>query len=361
VRALAAANILFFHFWNPAWFGPLAPMADNGYASVDFFFILSGFILTYNYADKQAQGKFQRREFWRARLVRLYPVYLLGLLVSLPVLQLEWKYQTTGNFFQGVFLTSLMQQGWSPLLATFWNTPAWTLSCEVMFYLVFPWALARAWPRGRWRLALVLVALWLTALALPLLYMGLHPDGAGPLNRYSGGYWLRAVKFTPLPHLPSFLFGIALSYWNDRLQLTDRMRFAMAVVSMAGIVFCLMQGEKLPFLLTHDGLLAPLFGGLILGLAGTHPLAGLLSLRPLVLLGEASFCLYILHFNLWQWVHSYGLLALLHVQRWDPWVSYLLLELAALAAYRWVEQPGRGWMQRMVSLLERATPATTGQ
>jgi peptidoglycan/LPS O-acetylase OafA/YrhL len=348
VRALAAANIVCFHFWDPAWFGPLAPMMDNGYASVDFFFILSGFILAYNYTDKQAQGRFQRREFWRARLARLYPVYLLGLLVSIPVLKLEWRYRSTAEFFQGFFLTSVMQQGWSPLLATFWNTPAWTLSCEALFYLLFPWLLTLAWPRSRGRLALLLVLLWLVALVLPLAYMGLHPDGVAPLNRYSGGYWLRAVKFTPLPHLPAFLFGIALSYWNDRLRLSDWARFALATASLGGIVFLLMQGEKLPFLLTHDGLLAPLFGGLILGLAGTHPLAGVLSFRPFVALGEASFCLYILHFNLWQWIHTSGLLTALHLARWDPWISYLLLELAALAAYRWVEQPGRGWMQRLL-------------
>ena len=351
LRAFAAANIVFFHFGNPAWFGPLAPMMSNGYVGVDFFFILSGFILTYNYTDRQAQGRFRVREFWRTRLTRLYPIYVLGLLISLPILQLEWQYQTRAHFWQGLTLTPLMLQGASPLLATFWNTPAWTLSCEVIFYLLFPWLLLRRWPSSRRKLALLLGLLWLAALVLPLTYMALHPDGIEPINRYSNGYWLRAIKLTPLPHVPAFLFGIVLSQLNDRLRLSDNMRFALALGSLLMIFAALQQGDRLPFLLTHNGLLAPLFGAMILGLAGSHPLAGFLSLRPLVVIGEASYCLYMLHFNLWRWIHTPGLLAALHIARWDPWISYLLLELAALAAYRWVEQPGRGWMQRILPSL----------
>ncbi len=352
LRAFAAANIVFFHFGNPAWFGPLAPMMSNGYVGVDFFFILSGFILTYNYTDRQAQGRFRVREFWQTRLTRLYPIYALGLLISLPILQLEWHYQTRAHFWQGLILTPLMLQGMSPLLATFWNTPAWTLSCEVIFYLLFPWLLTLRWPRrSRRKLALLLGLLWMAALVLPLTYMALHPDGIAPINRYSNGYWLRAIKLTPLPHVPAFLFGIVLAQLNDSLRLSDKMRFALAIGSLMMIFAALQQGDRLPFLLTHNGLLAPLFGAMILGLAGSHPLTSFLSFRPLVVIGEASYCLYILHFNLWRWIHTTGLLTTLHIARWDPWISYLLLELAALAAYRWVEQPGRGWMQRILPSL----------
>jgi peptidoglycan/LPS O-acetylase OafA/YrhL len=348
LRAFAAANIVFFHFLNPAWFGPLAPMMNNGYVGVNFFFILSGFILTYNYVDRQAQGRFHAREFWRIRLTRLYPVYLLGLLISLPILKLEWHYQTLPHFWEGLIATPLMLQGWSPLLATFWNTPAWTLSCEVTFYLLFPWLLTLAWPQARRKLLLLLFIFWMAALLLPTIYMVFHLDGLDTINRYSGGYWLRAVKLTPLAHLPAFLFGITLSLFNDRLRLTDKTRLIFAVVSLASILSVLQLGDRVPYLLTHNGLLAPLFAVAILGLAGTHFLSRALGLRPLVFIGEASYCLYILHFNLWRWIHDSGILTTLHIARFDPWVSYLMLELAALAAYRWVERPGRNWMHRIL-------------
>ncbi len=348
LRAFSAANIVFFHFLNPAWFGPLAPMMNNGYVGVNFFFILSGFILTYNYVDRPALGRFGAREFWRTRLTRLYPVYLLGLLIALPILQLEWRYQTRPHFWEGLVLTPLMLQGWSPLLATFWNTPAWTLSCEVTFYLLFPWLLTLAWPQRRRKLLLLLFAFWMAALVAPALYMALHPDGLDAINRYSGGYWLRAVKLTPLAHLPAFLFGITLSLFNDRLRLSDNLRLILSAVSLTTILFILQLGDRVPYLLMHNGLLAPLFAVAILGLIGNHLLSRALAFRPLVIIGEASYCLYILHFNLWRWIHDSGMLTTLHIARFDPWVSYLLLELAALAAYRWVERPGREIMQRIL-------------
>ena len=134
LRAFTATNIVFFHFWNPAWFGPLAPMMDNGYVGVNFFFLLSGFILTYNYADRSGCRPIQPQPVLADSVFRgCIRSMLLGLLISFPILELEWRYRTHANFFLGLSLTTIMQQGWSPKLATFWNTPAWTLSCESRF------------------------------------------------------------------------------------------------------------------------------------------------------------------------------------------------------------------------------------
>ena len=49
LRSFAAVNIVLFHFSNPDWFGPFAPVVNAGYASVSFFILLSGFVLGYNY------------------------------------------------------------------------------------------------------------------------------------------------------------------------------------------------------------------------------------------------------------------------------------------------------------------------
>jgi peptidoglycan/LPS O-acetylase OafA/YrhL len=56
LRTFAAINIVFFHFSNPKWFGPLAPVVNAGYASVSFFILLSGFVLAYNYAGRARDG-----------------------------------------------------------------------------------------------------------------------------------------------------------------------------------------------------------------------------------------------------------------------------------------------------------------
>ena len=93
-------------------------------------------------------------KFWLARFSRLYPVYIFSLIVSLGMLAAEFHAHSRPIFVTGIGLTLLLVQGWSPTLSTFWNTPAWTMSTEVFFYLIFP--LVVRWKRpsklaGCWR------------------------------------------------------------------------------------------------------------------------------------------------------------------------------------------------------------------
>ena len=73
-----------------------------------------------------------------------------------------------------------------------------------------------------------------------------------------------------------------------------------------------------------------------------------LGARPLVFVGEASYCLYILHFNLWNWIHETHLPERLGVARFDPWLSFVFLIAVAVAAMLLVEKPAqrqlRKWM-----------------
>ena len=148
LRIFAALNLVFFHFGDPKDFGWFAPVVDNGYTSVSFFLLLSGFILAYNYSDRAARGEMEIGKFWLARLSRLYPVYLFSLIISVGMLAIEFHAQTKPMFYGGIFLTLLLLQGWSPTLSTFWNTPAWTMSTEAFFYLIFPLAVRWKRPAG---------------------------------------------------------------------------------------------------------------------------------------------------------------------------------------------------------------------
>jgi peptidoglycan/LPS O-acetylase OafA/YrhL len=93
----------------------------------------------------------------------------------------------------------------------------------------------------------------------------------------------------------------------------------------------------------------PFFGCIILGLAGNNWLAYGFGWRPLVFIGESSYCLYLLHFNLWNMIHNSHILDRLHLARFDPWISYVLLIALALCALHFVEKPTqkmlRGWMK----------------
>jgi peptidoglycan/LPS O-acetylase OafA/YrhL len=340
IRTLLAFNIVLFHF-TPPHLGILSPIVNNGYVFVNVFFLISGYILTYNYAERAET--LVKREFWLARFSRLYPVYLLALVVSLQMLRLEWNARSHAEFFQGLILTPLLLQGWSPSLATFWNTVAWTLSSEVMLYAAFPWLIRVRWPRRPATLVLMVLGFWLLNLVAPSLYLLLNPDHlTGPVTRYASTNLIRSLKYTPLPYVCTFLAGITLGRLQLSATVTQRQRFAIAASALAALgLFFLFVVPRVPYLIMHGGLVLPLFAALIFGLSGRHFISSVFSWRPLLLIGESSYCLYLLHFNGMNLLHSYHVPERLHVAALDPWFSYAILILAALAAYHFVEKPAR--------------------
>ncbi len=338
LRSLLALGIMFFHF-TPPHMQLLYPVIDSAYAFVGFFFLLSGFVLAYNYADRPAP--LLKREFWRARFARVYPVYLLSLAISFAMLQAEWHARSHADFFVGLVLTPLLLQGWSPQLATFWNTVAWTLSAEALLYATFPWLIRLPWPKSPARLIALLVAIWALGLVPHSLYILLNPDHlAAPVNRYSSGYWLRTLKYTPLAYACTFLLGVGLG--RLQIALTIRQRTLVAAASLVALAaFYAKAVSHVPFILMHGGLLMPLFAALIVGLSGPNPIASIFTWRPLVLLGQASYCLFLLHFNFINMVRIYNLPQRLHVAAFDPWITYAATVLLAFAALHLVENPAR--------------------
>jgi peptidoglycan/LPS O-acetylase OafA/YrhL len=362
IRTLLAIFIILFHF-TPPHLGLLYPIIDSAYVFVGFFFVLSGFILTYNYSDRAIT--LSKREFWLARFSRLYPVYVLVLIFSIHMLQDEWASRSHAEFWRGLVLTPFLLQGWSPNLATFGNTVAWTLSCEVMFYFAFPfllyaWATRMHWINTRGRLIALFFALWGIGILPHLVYTFLNPDHlAAPADRYTSTYLLRFLKFTPPPYVCTFLAGVTLAKLHLLLPFTPRQRLAVATLALTllGLFFYTGAVKHVPYLYMHGGLLVPLFSLLTLGLAGPNPISSLFAVRPLVLLGEATFALYLLHFNVFVLIHTYRLPERLHLTAWDPWLSYAALLLLAYAAFRWVENPARKAILRRFS--RKPKPAVT--
>ena len=115
------------------------------------------------------------------------------------------------------------------------------------------------------------------------------------------------------------------------------------------LFFLLWLGSAIPYPVIHDGLLMPLFGCVIIGLSGENLLSRALGIRPLVFVGEASYCLYLLHFNMWNLIHDTHVLNRVGLSRFDPWISYILLIGMSLLALYFIEKPAqrqlRKWMR----------------
>jgi peptidoglycan/LPS O-acetylase OafA/YrhL len=341
LRCFAAVNIVFFHFSNPQWFGFLAPVVNAGFISVSYFILLSGFVLAYNYAERARNGQLDLRRFWEARFTRIYPIYLLSLLLSLGQLGADYLSHTHAMFWTGVVLTPLLLQGWFPAIATFLNTPAWTMSAEAFYYIVFPWLARFKRPTRIAPHLLRMAGVWALGLVPGGLYIAFNPDGIPHPDRWSYGPWLWALKYTPLPHLASFVFGVMLAGLDQLVVRTSRLRLWLGLFGFGGIYILLRMGPLVPYPIIHDGLLMPLFACIVLGLAGENLLARVLGVRPLVFVGEASYCLYLLHFNLWNLLHQSHVLDWAGLSRFDPWISYLLLVALAVLALHFIEKPAQ--------------------
>lgn len=357
IRSLLALAIMLFHFtpsgltWAAHPRFTLYPIIDIGYVFVSFFFVISGFILYYNYAHRP--GGVNAVDFWVARASRLYPVYLLTLIVSIPMLATEWQARSHTQFVAGVITTPLLIQGFFPRLAIFWNTVSWTLSCEVALYLLFPWLVKVRLPKSVGKLIALLAAFWLLGMLPHAIYLWTNPDHLMQTpDRYSTGVYLDFLKYTPLPYLCTFLCGITLGKIHEEAKLGVRGRMIVGLSGFAVVWFCCYHlSTQMPYLLVHGGLLTPVFGAVILGLAGPSPLATLFSWRPLVAIGTSTYALYLLHFNVYQLIHDHRLPERLHVARIDPWISFVFVVLLAMAVRKWVEHPfqiaiGNWWKRR---------------
>jgi peptidoglycan/LPS O-acetylase OafA/YrhL len=357
LRCFAAINIVLFHFSDPKWFGFLAPVVNAGFISVSYFILLSGFVLAYNYQERARNGELDRKRFWEARFTRIYPIYFLSLLLSLNLLSGEYQTHTHAMFWTGVVLTPLLLQGFVPAIATFLNTPAWTMSAEAAYYVIFPWV--AKWKRPQ-RIAphlMKMAGVWALGLVPGALYIAFNPDGIAHPDRWSYGPWLSALKYTPYSHVFGFVFGVMLADLDRMIERTARLRLWLGIFGFGGIYVLLSLASRMPYPIMHDGLLMPLFGCIVLGLAGENPLARALGVRPLVFVGEASYCLYLLHFNLWNMIHGSHVLEATGLIRFDPWISYVLLIALSIFALYFIEKPAqrklREWLHATTVVKEK--------
>jgi peptidoglycan/LPS O-acetylase OafA/YrhL len=358
LRFFAAAEVVAFHVaqTRPGWARPvdfLSGLVSGGYAAVIFFFVLSGFILAYVHTDERTACNVKATRFWRLRFARIAPAYYLALLLALPiVIQVTMQSQASGwSIAVGLASVLLFVQAWWPAYVTFWNFPAWSLSVECLFYALFPW-LART--LVRWPVMAVLAgsyALIALTCAYRIEFMSLATMGG-----QAPAHWL-VPTFFPLLHLPLFVFGMALArlYLSGR-SLSPRLHAAMLGIGVALLVLIFGGAWLLPSWMLSDAVLAPIFALVIFGGAGAGSFVKPLTSPLFILLGEASYSMYILHIPLrYCWDNLIDALRL----SLTPWLNYPLyfgfVVVVSVVVFRQVETPLRKWIAG-----ERARTADVG-
>lgn len=297
IRFFAAMHVALSHLVRPfSRWGILTPVFQNGYAGVSFFFLLSGFILTYSHAQEYESGRGNARKFWVARFARIYPVYAVSILYGGYVNRAQFDTKVHAIAF---LADLLMMQSWSVRLVNFFSVPAWTISVEAFFYLVFPFVILRLRPSSAKKAILTTGFFWLLAMAVPVFCVLRWPVTSwseSAAHSAPGAVFVFTVRRLPILMLPQFLAGITLGWFYVRYPPSARAATSMATLGAASTIAVLMMTNHLPFVMIHNGLLLPFFAILLLGLCGENWLSRLLSVPWMVLLGEASFAIYLFHF-----------------------------------------------------------------
>ncbi len=141
LRGVAAAAIVLRH--TPRFFGHIS--LQDSFLAVDIFFVLSGFVLAANYESKFAAGM-SVREFMMVRLIRLYPLYLLGLALGVltavlslhhPGLEVKWSYRSLlFSFIPNFFMLPSLYSNNMGYLYPF-NPVMWSIFFELVVNLFY--------------------------------------------------------------------------------------------------------------------------------------------------------------------------------------------------------------------------------
>lgn len=336
IRGIAAWLVVLYHIrLSLAEIVPaslIAAMA-KGYLAVDLFFILSGFVLWYNYADRLGEGGLGEAGtfLWR-RIARIWPLHavILALFVLLALALAVTGRDTAGYPFAELPLHVLLIQNWGMTSELSWNHPAWSISTELAAYLLFPLAVVAL---GRRRLPTpVLIALAAAlGLAIHLLFALRGHDSLGE-EIVRLGLWRCLLEFA----MGNVLCLLWLRWRGER---PAALGVALACVAVVAAAWALGWPETafVPAAFA-TGLLALALGrgALVRALGGTIPRY----------LGEISYSTYLAHYLLFIVFKLLFVDASLQIG-WAGLAGFLTIVLtASIALYHLVEKPAQRLLGR---------------
>ncbi|MFP3565348.1 acyltransferase family protein [Paraburkholderia sp. SIMBA_030] len=361
IRFFAALTVVLSHFTELGLLNMptrIFHFVDGDRPAVSLFFVLSGFILTYTYRQTIGTEGGPMR-FYVARFARIYPVVLLALCLSALVtayllnagnasLLLEWYALKNWIYISlavSLICQLLLLNAWFPFAAINqpWNGPSWSISCEAFFYALFPLLLRRLGAMRLRALYFLCAGLWiLQGLWIVLLQHALPASRHGFL-----------VAEFPITHLFEFVVGICAAIQFDALRtrgtsLHSRGLLLISLALVAIVVLAITSPVSPAYYLE-----SPFFAALILGLVLLErPVIGLLNQRWLVLLGEASYSLYLIHVPLAHLAHIAGF------GQSNGWIAMLFVIGLSAVIFKYFEEPMRRRIRARLSTAPSIRPAT---
>lgn len=364
LRGIAALFVVIHHFSYytlPKTGSTLSAYSDffkNGYLWVDFFFILSGFIMTHVYAgDFSLKVNLSNyRSYLLSRFARIYPlhIFILFLFVGLEIIKIFLLDTSafTGKFnltalFANVFLLQAFDLNCPPLFwcDTYWNEPAWSISVEFVIYCIFPFLLLfllRNSPKND----LIIYSFALISILLLIAFTRGNLDsiiGIPSIARCGLECILGIITYKV------YYRGNYKKYFNLNL---------LVIIAISWIIL-IMNYYWNYWRSLHDWLVLPAFCLLILSLSVNKNgvISKFLSSRLMLYLGTISYSIYMIHWFLQEllkifWLYEFHKAFGKGFTEYETLTSLgaflMIVLLTASLTYRFVEVPARNYLKSTI-------------
>ena len=343
LRFFFALMVFVSHMWFLKEESPfLKQLYDDifyeGYIGVSFFFILSGFVLGYNYHDKILSGEMKFSQFWLARFARIYPLHLLTLMIAIPLSFAGDATEWITRFVLNIFLIQSFVP--SDGVYFYFNSVSWSISDEWFFYLMFPFLVF-----------LMLRPRYLKFLPVLLL---LVPVG---LMLVKESYHEKYFYINPLLRISDFIIGKLLYRLyrerKDREILNNRNAATLAEIGsilFLGLFFYF--HKEIPQGFRYSCYYWPPMIFLIYTFSYSRgAISDLISNRRLVYLGEISFGFYMIHMLVLRYYQYLpkkipALASIIPANHVSAVIIFIISLICSMLLYKYFEIPANKFIKK---------------
>lgn len=351
LRGVASIGVVFWH-WRMLWSGKVYFVEDlplynyffafyeKGWLAVDLFFMLSGFIFSWLYADVIAERYVNAKKYAILRFSRLYPLHIITLLLVLVCqgiyfLQEKKFYIYDNNDIYHFLLNLFLMSSWGMERGLSFNAPIWSVSVEVFLYgIFFITAFLITNPSRR------LIVWGLLSISGYFLIISYY----APIGRGVGSFFLGACLH------PVFLFLIGHRYSRFICGGVIGIAFISWILVLVSLRMGLVFNYRFYTLITRHYPVKILFPLTILSLLIIEP-----YFKPwlsrISLLGDISYATYLLHFPLQlMFVIFFGLCGVSVFEDYVFYIYFIFVLGASMLSFHFFERPAQKFIRKIFGM-----------
>jgi peptidoglycan/LPS O-acetylase OafA/YrhL len=360
LRGVAALIVVAFHLFETYSKGPQYQILNHGYLAVDFFFVLSGFVIGYAYDDRW--GRMSLSNFFKRRLIRLHPMVVMGCFIGLllfyfgacpefpliaktPVWKLLLMFLLGCTMFPA--LTSWDIRGWAETNSL--NGPSWTLMYEYIANILYALIIRRL-PTAILSILVVFFGFLTVNLAMNIDVFGLLQARTDAAYTVIGGWSITpeqiSIGFSRL--LYPFFAGLLVSRLGHLIKVKGGFWWCSLIVAVI-LIMPRIGGESTQWMNgLYESIAIIAIFPLVVAIGAGSNVTGKKSVEVCKFFGLISYPLYITHYPLvyiqkaWVQAHADAPIGM-HIA-----VSvsiYIIAIVVAYAALKLYDMPLREWLK----------------